>query len=69
LEDVTSVFRFFDDIFGDGTARKIFGSKTNLNACLNAVDELVSDADQQYAKVEERMHKYSPNRAVRRATK
>lgn len=37
-----STFEAFDLIFGNGTARKVFGGQTNLTVCLKAVEELVT---------------------------
>lgn len=39
------VFKAFDTIFGDGTAKKVFGKQTNLTVCLKAVDELVDQVN------------------------
>lgn len=37
-----AVFGAFDICFGDGTARKLFGERTNLIECLQAFDEFIS---------------------------
>ena len=41
-----AVFSMFDKIFGCGTAQKVFGGKTNLNICLKAVDDLVTQVNE-----------------------
>ena len=37
----TAVFNFFDEVFGDGTARKVFGESVNLTTCLNAYEDII----------------------------
>ena len=37
----TAVFNFFDEIFGDGTAKKVFGESVNLTICLNAYADVI----------------------------
>lgn len=37
----TLIFEFFDAVFGEGTARKIFGEKVNLKTCIDAYEETV----------------------------
>lgn len=43
-----AVFEFLDSVFGDGTAKKVFGDSVNLRTCLIAYEEVcvsVSDLD------------------------
>ncbi len=67
------VFNCFDEIFGDGTAKKIFGEKTNLNSCIEAFKDLIKAKIDQEKEFENEItnikNKYSPNRAVRRTKK
>lgn len=37
----TAVFNFFNEVFGDGTAKKVFGESVNLTNCLNAYEDVV----------------------------
>ncbi len=37
----TAVFNFFDEVFGDGTAKKVFGKSVNLTTCLNAYEDII----------------------------
>ena len=65
----TAVFELFNDIFGDGTDKKIFGEKTNLKECLSAVEEL-KNAESRYSEensqeLKSLIAKYSPERAER----
>ncbi len=36
-----AVFEFFEDVFGEGTAKKVFGESVNLMTCINAYGEVV----------------------------
>ena len=61
------VFDYFDEIFGEGTAKAIFGERTNLGKCLDAMEQLAESAAAQRKVFQEKMAKYKPNRAQRRA--
>lgn len=37
----TAVFNFFDEVFGDSTAKKVFGESVNLTTCLNAYEDVI----------------------------
>lgn len=67
------IFDCFNDIFGDGTDKKVFGDKTNLNICKEAFEDLINARIEQEKEFSEEMSniekKYSPNRATRRAKK
>lgn len=44
----TMVFECFNNLFGEGTAKKLFGDKTNLVECVSAFEELckaINEAD------------------------
>lgn len=62
-----AINNFFDKVFGEGTAEKIFKGKNNIKEHMEAFatvsDEVASSKDQFNALIE----KYSPNRAERRA--
>lgn len=59
----------FNEIFGEGTDKKVFGNKTNLIICLKAFDELTENINEQKVELEAFANKYSPNRATRRSKK
>ncbi len=40
------VFEAFDLIWGSGTAKKVFGSQTNMTICIKAMDDLVSQVNE-----------------------
>lgn len=61
-----AVFDFFNTMFGEGTDEKIFGNKTNLIVCLDALEEFKSRIDEREDELQKKYNKYSPNRAERR---
>ena len=63
------VFNFFDALFGEGTAKKLFGDKTNYRICMEAIAQMMECAAEQTTELQKAMTKYSPNRATRRKTK
>ena len=69
----TSVFKLFNTIFGEGTDKKIFGGKTNLRVCLDSMEELITNMNDNQKETTKyfktKIDKYSPNRAQRRAKK
>lgn len=40
-QECKMVFDFFNDVFGTGTDKKVFGDKTNFKECLNAFKQVV----------------------------
>ncbi|NEZ80388.1 AP endonuclease [Clostridium botulinum] len=64
-----AIFKIFNDLFGEGTDKKIFGNKVNLLTCLQAFDELITQTNTSRAEIEKIANKYSPNRAQRRNKK
>lgn len=40
-QECEMVFDFFNDVFGPGTDKKVFGDKTNIKICLNAFKQVV----------------------------
>ncbi|WP_251861043.1 DUF6673 family protein [Clostridium sp. Marseille-Q2269] len=64
-----AIFNIFNDLFGEGTDKKVFGNKVNLLTCLKAFDELITEVNATNEEVEKIANKYSPNRAQRRKKK
>lgn len=68
-----SIFDFFDAVFGEGTAYKIFEGKANLTKCNLALAEFLDKSGEEIKQTNEELDKkfskYSPNRAQRRAKK
>lgn len=46
-----AVFEFFEDVFGEGTAKKVFGESVNLTTCLNAYEAVVVEVNSLEKKV------------------
>jgi len=61
-----SIFDCFNDIFGEGTDKKVFGDKVNLLICIEAFEELIETVRKSNEKAEKFFSKYSPNRVQRR---
>lgn len=62
-----AVFNFFDEVFGEGTSKEVFGEKTNLMECLRAFEIVIEYVSNQTEEAKKMTDKYSPNRAQRRA--
>jgi len=69
-----AVFNFFDDLFGDGFHKDLFGEKTNLMECIGTFREFVKAVDAQKGALDALMQEVTadntaaaPNRAARRA--
>lgn len=56
---------FFDNVFGEGTSKKIFGDKNSLTECLNAYEDTMNTYQEQYKLYNDRINKYSPDRLQR----
>lgn len=39
----TAIFNFFDNMFGDGTSKNIFGEKVNLVTCVEAYEQVLTE--------------------------
>lgn len=61
------IFDFFDDVFGEGTHKRIFGTKCNLIQALNAFEAFNVAKEASVKEVRAVSDKYNANRAQRRA--
>lgn len=62
----TDVMNLFNELFGEGTDKKIFGNKTNLKLCLQAFEELVENVNKQGEELSNSVvNKYSNARTKR----
>lgn len=57
---------FFDDVFGKGTAEKLFKGKNNLMVSIDAFAAVTSESNKIKGQVNGLMNKYNMNRAQRR---
>lgn len=68
-----AIFNCIDNIFGEGTHKKVFGNKVNLRECLKVFAKFVEELDklnnEEEKELESLTSKYSPNRAQRRNKK
>ncbi|WP_195430893.1 DUF6673 family protein [Clostridium sp. D46t1_190503_E9] len=64
-----AIFDVFNTMFGEGTDKKVFGSKVNLLVCMKAFEELVLQINEKKDEMEKITNKYSTNRANRRSKK
>lgn len=66
-------FNLFDDIFGKGTADKIWGGKCKISACEDVYIQFVMECKRQTEQMRQHrdtfMKKLTPNRATRRVKK
>lgn len=60
------VFEFFNIMWGVGTDKKVFGNRTNIRICTEAVEIVVSEMKKQETEINAMKRKYSSNRAERR---
>lgn len=61
-----AVFEFFEDVFGEGTAKKVFGESVNLTTCLNAYEAVVDGVNALDKKAAEKIKSKFGNRQQRR---
>jgi len=66
-------FNLFDDIFGKGTADKIWGGKCKISACEDVYIQFIMECKKQTEQIRQHsdtfIKKFTPNRAARRAKK
>ena len=53
-------FKFFDNLFGLGTSRKMFGNKVSMDLCLNAIDSLYAFREKEEQRYKALSNKYNP---------
>lgn len=57
-----AIFDFFNEIFGQGTDKQLFGERTNLGICMDAFSQVIDEAAAQQVAYNKRLQKYAPNR-------
>lgn len=60
------VFDFFNEIWGEGTDKKIFGNKVNYGQCEKAFMQVIDYTKAKTEEIKKRTIKYSSSRANRR---
>lgn len=69
-ESCQCVFECMNRIFGEGADKAIFGAKTDLLQCVDAMGQLVAAVGvTQEKELEAHLQKYLPNRQTRRTNK
>lgn len=63
------VFDFFNTVFGEGTAKKIFGERVNLKTCIDAYEEAVNGINALDAKLGNYFRSKGTNHGQRRNKK
>lgn len=58
---------FFDEVFGIGTAEKLFGNKNDYEVIMDALAEVVDKYVENHQRLQNKFSKYSSNRAQRRS--
>ncbi len=61
-----SIKAFFDELFGEGTAEKLFEGKNNFEVCMDAFAAVASEEGKMVGRLNAIANKYSLNRAQRR---
>ena len=75
-----TIEKCFDNVFGEGTSKKIFEGKKNFRLCVKAFKDLVKAKKEQVNEIDDEIKdfqkelqeintEYKPNRATRRAKK
>lgn len=62
-----AVFEFFEDVFGEGAAKKVFGESVNLTTCINAYEAVVINVNNLEKKVAGQYKAKFGNRQQRRS--
>lgn len=64
-QECETVFDFFNDIWGEGTDKKVFGNKTNFRECEKAFNQVVDYSIKQFEEIRSITAKYSVDRLKR----
>lgn len=62
-----AVFEFFNNVFGEGTDKTVFGDSVNLTTCINAFEQVIQNVNTTDARLSQQLTaKYKGNRQQRR---
>jgi len=56
---------FLDDVLGEGSSEKLFGSKNSLILCIRVYQDLINERNRQYDNLQKVVDEYSPDRLER----
>jgi len=56
---------FFDEVFGEGTAQKLFGDENDFEVIMDSMIEVVEEIDKKKKALNSKMEKYSSKRVKR----
>ncbi len=65
-EECNIIDNFFNNVFGQGIADKIFNGKKNLNEHIKAFEDIINYKVELQNKLESTLNRYQPNRQQRR---
>ena len=68
-EECNIIDRFFDNVFGNGIAEKLFKGKKNLKEHIKAFEDIVKEKIEQQKGLQNTLDRYQPNREQRRYNK
>lgn len=57
---------FFNNVFGEGFANKIFNGKKNLKEHIEAFEDIIKQKNEQQQDLQKTLDRYQPNREQRR---
>lgn len=60
------IFDFFNSVFGEGTAQKLFGDRVSLTLCMDAFETFMKQKAEQEEAFNKRAEKYKRSRIQRR---
>lgn len=64
-QECETVFDFFNDIWGEGTDKKVFGNKTNFRECEKAFNQVIDYSIKQFEEIRSISAQYSVDRLKR----
>ena len=68
-EECRVIDTFFNNVFGQGIADKIFKGKNNLEEHIKAFEDIVNEKVEQQRRLQNTYNRYQPNREQRRHNK
>lgn len=66
-EECNIAREFFNEVFGEGIDKKIFGDENDYEKIMNTLESIMQEYQKQHGRIKEKFDKYNPNRAKRRS--